>query len=393
MNPILHDILLVFEIILLVYFAYVALYTFVLAVAGIFYRTPLNIYQDSEARSFAVFIPAYKEDVVILKVAEQAAKQDYPRDKFRVIVIADSLQPATIDKLKTFDIDVFVVSFETSTKVKALNKALAHYAGKFEQAAILDADNLMEPGFLKILSGLHHKGFKAIQGRRKAKNKNNNLSYLDGLSEEINNSLNGKGNNVLNMSASLKGSGMSFDYHVLKDQLAQMESVGGFDRELELRLVGMGIKVQYADNVAVLDEKVEQQKVFENQRKRWISSQYFYLRKYFVSGCVALLKGRVTYFNSAVLRNIQLPRLLNMGLQTVITALAIILQWNYVSVWIALFAIHMISIVFTLPREYYSWQFVKALLSLPFIFFKMFLLLFRLKGANKKFIHTPHGTR
>jgi hypothetical protein len=34
---------------------------------------------------------------------------------------------------------------------------------------------------------------------------------------------------------------------------------------------------------------------------------------------------------------------------------------------------------------------LKALLDLPGIFVRMFMLLFKLKNANKKFIHTPHG--
>jgi hypothetical protein len=34
-----------------------------------------------------------------------------------------------------------------------------------------------------------------------------------------------------------------------------------------------------------------------------------------------------------------------------------------------------------------------AFVRLPEIFFYMFLNLFRLRGANKKFIHTEHGKR
>ena len=36
-------------------------------------------------------------------------------------------------------------------------------------------------------------------------------------------------------------------------------------------------------------------------------------------------------------------------------------------------------------------RFQKAIISLPLLFILMFLNLFRLRGANKKFIHTVHG--
>jgi hypothetical protein len=44
-----------------------------------------------------------------------------------------------------------------------------------------------------------------------------------------------------------------------------------------------------------------------------------------------------------------------------------------------------------IPAEYYSRNFLIALLKIPGLFLRMFLLMFRLKGVNKQFIHTPHG--
>jgi hypothetical protein len=47
--------------------------------------------------------------------------------------------------------------------------------------------------------------------------------------------------------------------------------------------------------------------------------------------------------------------------------------------------------VFAVPAKFYSLKVLKSIILIPGIFFKMFLLLFKLKGANKTFIHTPHG--
>jgi hypothetical protein len=144
----------------------------------------------------------------------------------------------------------------------------------------------------------------------------------------------------------------------------------------------------------VLDEKVSQTKAFQNQRKRWISSQYFYLRKYFSAGMKALFKGDFVFFNSSVLRNIQLPRLINLGLLIVLAVILIPLrQYLFFGYWIwaALCLLNTISIFVSIPREFYTRQLLVSIASVPMLFIKMFLLLFKLKGANKKFIHTPHG--
>ncbi|MTI19679.1 glycosyltransferase [Fulvivirga sp. RKSG066] len=361
--------------------------------AGRLYRSPATSSIVQSQSTFAVFIPAYKEDGIIVEVAQEALKQSYPQDKYEVVVIADSLQPETLVSLRNLPITVVEVSFEKSTKVKALNKALDLLKGKYDHAVILDADNVMEFNFLEILNNLHNQGYRAIQGRRAAKNKNNSLSLLDGLSEEINNHMLGKGSSALGLSAALKGSGMSFDYDQLRIELAKMESVGGFDRELELRLVNQNTRVKYAHNVVVFDEKVEKSEVFENQRKRWISSQFFYLKRYLFPGVIGFFKGKFAYCNSTVLRNIQLPRLINLGLLTVLTIISILgslIVPTLYEIWIAIALITYLSTALAIPNEYYGKPLLQAVFSLPKIFLKMFALLFKLKGANKKFIHTPH---
>ncbi|MFT5875817.1 MAG: hypothetical protein ACI8WT_004815 [Clostridium sp.] len=45
-----------------------------------------------------------------------------------------------------------------------------------------------------------------------------------------------------------------------------------------------------------------------------------------------------------------------------------------------------------IPIKFYTAATLRAILTLPKAFFLMFLSLFKLKGANKKFIHTEHGT-
>lgn len=383
----------IIEIILLSYFGYVSLYSFFLSTAGLFYRN-LNPPEARRCRRVAVLIPAYKEDQVIIGVAEQALQQNYPSDYFDVVVIADSLKPATIQKLSILPIKVIEVSFEKSTKVKALNRAMQVLGDDYDCALVLDADNVMERDFIRKMNNLFDAGYRAVQGRRDPKNENTSMALLDGLSETINNFIYRQGNVALGWSASLNGSGMMFDYPIFKTIMSQMDSIGGFDRELELRLLEQGIKVYFARTVIVYDEKVANQQVFEHQRKRWISSHFYYLRKYFKEGWRKLFQGNTAYFNSSVLRNIQLPRLLNLGLLTGVIIVSLVLS-AYVNVsplvWILMLGFNVLAMVFAIPRRFYNLKLLKSVVLIPKLFVKMFLLLFKLKGANKTFIHTPHG--
>lgn len=383
----------ILEIIILSYFGYVSLYSFTLSMAGLFYKAP-NLPQAKRLRRVAVLIPAYKEDQVITGVAEQALQQNYPADLFDVVVIADSLKSTTLEKLRALPIKVVEVVFEKSTKVKAMNRAMEVLGDDYDCVLILDADNVMERDFIRKMNDLFDAGYLAVQGRRDPKNENTSLALLDGLSETINNFIYRQGNVALGWSASLNGSGMMFDYAICKNILSQMDSIGGFDRELELQLLERGIKVFFSRNVIVYDEKVANQQVFERQRKRWISSHFFYLRKYFWEGWRKFFHGNIAFFNSSVLRNIQLPRLLNLGLLCITILLSVILSsYTYVHplIWVGLLLLNILAMAFAVPRRLYNRKLLKSVILLPRLFAKMFLLLFKLKGANKTFIHTPHG--
>lgn len=381
------------EILLLVYFTYISLYSFVLAAAALLY-TPARVPNATVHTRFAVLIPAYKEDSVIIDVAAHALNQTYPADRYDIIVIADSLQPDTLSALRGLPIELVEVKFEKSTKVKALNAAMQSLGDNYDCAVILDADNVMEADFLRKMNNLVCAGYHAVQARRDPKNENTPMALLDGISETINNFIFRQGTVAIGMSSSLNGSGMCFHYATYKNIMKEMESIGGFDRELELKLIAAGVKVHYAKDIILYDEKVPNTEIFERQRRRWISSQFFYLKKYFLAGFGALFKGNLTFFNSAVLRNVQLPRLLNLGLLTLISVLVFPLRQPLTippSVWWILLAMNILAMMAAVPLRFYNARLLRSVLLLPAIFFRMVILMFRLRGANKSFIHTPHG--
>lgn len=397
LNQALQYLIQALEICFVVYFCFSALYILIFSIAGLTYRKreyPLNI----EPSSMVVFIPAYKEDQVIINVAKEAIRQKYPSSLFDIVIIADSMQEHTIKELKKLPIKVIEVSFENSTKSKALNEAMRRLEKNYDYAIILDADNLMEPEFLKKMNNAFNSGYQAVQGHRKAKNLNTNYAILDAASEEINNNIYRRGHKALGLSSGLVGSGMGFDYKLFKSIMEPIQAIGGFDKELEFELAGKQIEIEYLQEAIVYDEKIQQGADFSNQRRRWLSTQFVYLRRYVgVSFKELVLKHNITFFDKAWQMIIP-PRLLLLGLSTVTALIYIFKNFfleieSYVSpyFWIVNFAMVIIALLLALPRSFYNKDTFKAMISIPSAFFRMFLLLFKMKGANKKFIHTKHG--
>lgn len=386
--------MLLVELLLIGYFGFVVFHNFFFSAASFaqndkaYFRTP-----STKWNKIAVLIPSYKEDSVIVHTAECAQSHNYPSDFFKVFVIADSLQKDTIERLQNTGASILEVSFEKSTKVRALQFVLNKIEG-YDIAVILDADNVMKEGFLEKINHAFNNGFHYVQGRRVAKNSDTSMAYLDSISESVNNQIFRKGYNAVGLSSSLIGSGMSFPFAVLKQHIMAMDSIGGFDRELCLRLLEDKHKIYYIESAEVYDEKTRRTSDFSNQRRRWLSSQFVYLRKYFNKGMAALFSGNFIFFEAAVLSNILLPRILTLGSLTILCIVGFLLRGYLVlgATWTwFLLLIYILALLIAIPRKYLNRKILFALATLPSVFMIMLVNLFRLKGANKKFIHTPHS--
>ncbi len=390
---ILNDIQLIFLVLL----GLATLYIFIFSFAGLFYKQSTYIKQV-KLRKIAVLIPGYKEDEVIIEVAREALAQDYPTDSFDIVIIADSFQSGTLMKLKELPIKLIEVSFEKSTKSKALNKAMQQLDNSYEIAVVLDADNVMAKDFLSKVNASFEKEILAVQGHRTAKNMNTSLAILDAVSEEINNHIFRKGHRVLGLSSAIIGSGMAFKYDFFKEMMASVKAVGGFDKEIELKLLKSKHKIEYLDDAYVFDEKVQKAEVFSNQRRRWLSAQFHYFRQDFLKALRdLLLKGNIDYFDKAI-QFIQPPRVLLLGavvffgiLFTVVNLLIYNLIF-YSLAWMALIIVCILSFLFSIPASFYNKRTAIAVLSLPKGMLLMLGSLLKIKGANKKFIHTQHTT-
>ena len=385
------------QYILLALLSLATLYILFFAVAGLFFRNP-RLREPVKFRKIAVFIPGYKEDAVITEVAISALQQQYPMGMYDVIVIADSFKEETLQILRGLPVKLIEVQFEKSTKSKALNRAMEALRVPYDIAVVLDADNIMASDFLAKINAAFDKGYIAVQGHRRAKNLNNSWAILDAASEEINNHIFRKGHRAAGLSSAIIGSGMAFEYGFFKSMMSQVHAVGGFDKEIELKMLKERIKIAYLDDAMVYDEKIQEADVFGNQRRRWLSAQFHYFRTGFPDACKhLLLKGNLDYFDKAI-QFIQPPRILLLaGVVLLGTAFAVTngilgLSFFYSMNWIILAMACIFSLLISVPRSFYNSKTLAAVAGLPRGAFMMLLSLLKIRGANKTFIHTKHTT-
>lgn len=363
-------------------------YLLVFSFAGMFKRS--FTYPPAKKKyRFAILFPAYKEDLIIEESVRSFLQIDYPKEQYDVIVIADQLKKVTLENLQSLPIKVLNVNFENSSKAKALNFAIDELSESYDLVVILDADNTVQNSFLNKLSDAYEYGPLAIQAHRIAKNRNTDTAILDAISEEINNSIFRKGHVKLGLSSALIGSGMAFDYNWFKENIKQVSSAGE-DKELELLLLKQGLYIEYLEDVYVYDEKTAKEKNFSNQRRRWLAAQYSSLFEALPSIPKAILSGNFNYCDK-LLQWMMLPRILLVGLTGLLTIIFTFIDWELsLKWWIILFFL-ILALAMAIPDYLVDSRMKKAFQKAPLLAFFMLLNLFKLRGVNKKFIHTEHG--
>ena len=348
---------------------------------------------DESQNRFLVLFPAYKEDKVICHSVEAFLHQTYPAHLYQVIVISDSMQAATNHRLSTLPITLLQPAFERSSKARALQYAitLAENGGqnsKFTHVVILDADNIVQPTFLSQLSDVCDLGYRAIQCHRMAKNDDNDIAVLDGVSEEINNTLFRRAHNAIGLSSALIGSGMCFDYQWFCDNVNRLETAVE-DRELETLLMKQGIFIKYEHNIHVLDEKVSSQDNFQRQRLRWMTGQVQALLQMLPYLPTAFRQGNVNYVDKT-LQQALIPRSILLVVVPFMSLLMTLLAPVWSVKWWIMLVVFCVSLFVAIPSELRTKAIFGHLVILPRLVWRLLKNIARIDRKNTDFIHTTH---
>lgn len=352
--------------------------------------------------SYLILYPAYNEDRVIVNSVQKFLAQYYPYNSFHVAVISDHMQPETNKKLAELPITLLLPVFDKSSKAKAMQYAMDHFqkaevrgqrSEDFDYIVILDADNVVEPHFLEQLNTECAKGYKAIQCHRCAKNNDNDIAVLDGVSEEINNTIFRRAHNRIGLSSALIGSGMCFDFHWFKENVYKLTTAGE-DRELEALLLQQKIYIQYEPDIHVFDEKVSNKDNFQKQRLRWMTAQIqslFNLLPYIPK---AIMTFNLDFIDKTIQQAL-IPRSMlvvgALGMSVIMTLFSFIFSNYWYIKWWCLFLTICIALYIATPRQLRSHSVFGKLLSLPKLVWKMVMNILKIDRKNTDFIHTTHS--
>ncbi|OQB13834.1 MAG: Beta-monoglucosyldiacylglycerol synthase [Firmicutes bacterium ADurb.Bin193] len=229
---------------------------------------------DTRLRRYALLVAAHNEELVIENMVESLKKLDYPDDKYEIFIIADNCTDKTAQIARDAGATVFE-RFNSTERGKGfalewMFQKLFEMDNKFDSVVVFDADNIASRDFLKNINRQHNRGFKVVQGYIDSKNPNDSwISYSYSIAFWAINRLFQQSRSNLNLGCQLCGTGFSVDIDVLKE-IGWGATCLTEDMEFTMKLALNDIKVGWANDAVVYDEKPLTLSQSWKQRVRWM---------------------------------------------------------------------------------------------------------------------------
>lgn len=262
---------------------------------GIIRRKDKKIFEPQ--KSFALIVAAHNEEAVIQDIVKSLIALEYPKKLYDIFVIADNCNDKTAERARDFGATVFERSnSEKRGKGYALEwmfDKIFKMDKKYDSIVIFDADNLASKNFLKEMNKKLCEGCEVVQGFLDSKNPGD--SWITGsysIAFWTSNRMFQLSRSNLGLSNQLGGTGFCINTEVLK-RIGWGATCLTEDLEFTCKLVLNGLKVGWAHDAVVYDEKPLKLKESWNQRKRWMQGFADVCSRYFFK----LIKRGITKFD------------------------------------------------------------------------------------------------
>ncbi len=235
---------------------------------------------------FAVLIAAHNEETVIPGVINSIKRAQYPKSLYEIFVIADNCEDNTAQVARARGVNVYE-RFDPVKKGKGFSlewmfKNLFGLKTQYDAICILDADNLVSANFFAEMNKYLCMGHKVIQGYLDSKNPHDTwVSGNYSIAYWISNRLFQLPRHYLGLNCALGGTGFVMSTDVLRETGWGATCLTE-DLEFSMKLVLKGMRVAWAHEAKIYDEKPLRLSQSWRQRTRWMQGHSDCARRFAV---------------------------------------------------------------------------------------------------------------
>lgn len=259
-------------------------YFFCISVFGWFKRAETDASAFPPVKKFALVIPAHNEESVIGHMVDSLRQLEYPDKLYDIFVIADNCTDNTALVAEAAGAKVYR-RFDSEKRGKGfaldwMFRKIFDMPESYDAICVFDADNLVKSDFLLWMNKHLCKGSRVIQGYIDSKNPYDSwISISYSIAFWLSNRIFQLPRYYLGLSCGLCGTGFCIETNLLREIGWNTTSLTE-DLEFTMKLALNDMKVSWAHNAVVYDEKPLTFKQSWGQRLRWMQGHADCARKY-----------------------------------------------------------------------------------------------------------------
>ncbi len=234
-------------------------------------KPKLPAYGEPKLR-FDFVVPSHDEELGIARTVGNLLSVEWPKDRFRVLVVADNCTDATAQKAREAGATVLERHHEVKRgKGYALDFAFQQSLadGQADAVVVVDADTTVSKNLLQAFAARLEAGAWAAQAHYGVLEERSSWrTRLMRIAFSVFHGVRSNARERLKVSCGLRGNGMCFSHALIRqvphDAFSVVEDV-----EYGIRIGKQGHRVFYAHEAFVLGEMVSTEKASRSQRRRW----------------------------------------------------------------------------------------------------------------------------
>jgi Glycosyltransferases, probably involved in cell wall biogenesis len=258
------------------------LYQVVIAVAGLFKKRVFV--RCAPKNRFAAIISARNEEGVIASLIESLKLQNYPRELFDVIIVADNCTDDTAKVAREAGAVVYErynqAEIGKGHALKFVFKKIFEERDRYDAFCIFDADNIVDRDFFLHMNDAIEAGYEVAQGYRDMKNPAD--SWISGghsLFFWTQNRFFNQARSFMGNSATINGTAYMIKAALIRE-IGYSPATSTEDIEFTMQCVLAGKRIGWVPGAKAYDEQPTTLSQSLTQRMRWINGMMQNFRRY-----------------------------------------------------------------------------------------------------------------
>jgi cellulose synthase/poly-beta-1,6-N-acetylglucosamine synthase-like glycosyltransferase len=311
-------------------------------------RLPLPQASSRQMR-FDVVVPAHNEVAVLPRVLATLKRLDWPRDQYRIVVVADNCTDRTAELARSHGAHV-LERRDPERRGKGYALEFAFQASRAARVAgavvVIDADAEVSANLLEAIAARMERGAQAVQAHYGVSNPSASWrTRLLSIAKASFHIVRSRARERLGLSCGIRGNGWAVTHALLETVPYRAFSLTE-DLEYGIALGLAGHRVHYADEASSDAEMVSGERDARKQRQRWEHGRFELIRTRTATLLLAALRRRSGVCFDLALDLLVLPLsyvVLNVLLLTALAAWLSVSQpadrlwlWASIGCWAAL---------------------------------------------------------